>query len=69
MTELYLSVGCLAATHSKYAHKLDFPGPDWPYVSFPKYKYPLEDHQVENANEDKKILSQVQISTAYRCHP
>lgn len=52
--------GSLATTHSKPIHKLDVPSFDWPIANFPKYKYPLEDFQKENAAEDAKSLAYVE---------
>ncbi|XP_066943437.1 4-aminobutyrate aminotransferase, mitochondrial [Macrobrachium rosenbergii] len=54
------TMGCLAATHSKAIHKLDIPSLDWPIAPFPRYKYPLEEHTRENAEEDKRCLEQVE---------
>ncbi|XP_054716143.1 4-aminobutyrate aminotransferase, mitochondrial-like [Uloborus diversus] len=51
--------GALATTHSKPIHKLDVPSFDWPIAYFPKYRYPLEDFERENAAEDSKSLSHV----------
>lgn len=52
--------GALSCTHSKPIHKLDIPAFDWPIAKFPRYKYPLEDHVSENAQEDKRCLDSVQ---------
>nr|CAH7737123.1 unnamed protein product [Callosobruchus chinensis] len=52
--------GTLATTHSKAIHKLDIPSFDWPIASFPKYKYPLEEHSRENKEEDKRCLAEVE---------
>jgi len=54
------TVGCLTTTHSKAIHKLDIPALDWPIASFPRYKYPLEDHVAENQKEDIKCLAEVE---------
>ena len=51
------TIGCLSTTHSKAIHKLDIPSLDWPIASFPRYKYPLEDHAAENQKEDSKCLA------------
>lgn len=53
-------MGTLSTTHSKAIHKLDVPAFDWPTASFPKYKYPLEEHFKENKAEDDKCLAQVE---------
>nr|XP_045597671.1 4-aminobutyrate aminotransferase, mitochondrial-like isoform X2 [Procambarus clarkii] len=54
------TMGCLATTHSKEIHKLDIPSMDWPVATFPRYKYPLEEHVRENQEEDKKCLEEVE---------
>nr|NVI72108.1 putative 4-aminobutyrate aminotransferase, mitochondrial-like protein [Cucujiformia] len=54
------TMGTLATTHSKAIHKIDIPSFDWPIASFPKYKYPLEEHQRENDQEDSRSLSEVE---------
>ena len=33
---------------------------DWPIASFPRYKYPLEDHVSENQEEDRRCLAEVE---------
>lgn len=50
----------LATTHSKPVHKLDVPTMDWPVAAFPAYKYPLEENEDYNRNEDEKCLKQVE---------
>lgn len=54
------TLGSLTTTHSKYIHKIDIPSFDWPYASFPAYKYPLEDNVAHNKAEDKKCLAEVE---------
>lgn len=54
------TLGVLSTTHSKYIHKLDIPAFDWPIAHFPSYKYPLEENQRENSEEDKKCLAEVE---------
>lgn len=54
------TLGCLSTTHSKYIHKIDIPSFDWPIAPFPKYKYPLEEHVRENAQEDARCLAEVE---------
>lgn len=39
---------------------MDIPAFDWPIANFPKYKYPLEENERENAEEDEKCLAQVE---------
>ncbi|XP_072943759.1 probable 4-aminobutyrate aminotransferase, mitochondrial [Epargyreus clarus] len=51
--------GALSTTRSKPIHKLDCPSFDWPVAPFPRYKYPLDQHQRENKKEDEKCLEQV----------
>ncbi|KAE8749650.1 hypothetical protein FOCC_FOCC003637 [Frankliniella occidentalis] len=53
------TMGVLSTTHSKAIHKLDVPAFDWPIARFPVYKYPLEDNERENAEEDRRCLAQV----------
>ncbi|CAK1581944.1 unnamed protein product [Parnassius mnemosyne] len=52
--------GALSTTRSKAIHKLDCPAFDWPVAPFPRYKYPLDQHQRENCEEDQKCLEQVE---------
>ncbi|KAG7164117.1 4-aminobutyrate aminotransferase-like, partial [Homarus americanus] len=54
------TMGCLATTHSKSIHKIDIPSLDWPFARFPQYLYPLEEHQRENQEEDKKCLEEAE---------
>lgn len=54
------TLGCLSTTHSKAIHKLDIPAFDWPIAHFPDYKYPLEENERENQEEDKKCLAEVE---------
>ncbi len=54
------TIGALATTHSKPIHKLDIPSLDWPIASFPRYKYPLEENQEYNRNQDEKCLKEIQ---------
>jgi 4-aminobutyrate aminotransferase/(S)-3-amino-2-methylpropionate transaminase len=51
--------GALTATHSKYIHKLDLPAFDWPTAPFPHLKYPLEENERENREEETSCLEQV----------
>ncbi|CAB3242147.1 unnamed protein product [Arctia plantaginis] len=51
--------GALSSTRSKPIHKLDCPAFDWPVAPFPRYKYPLDQFQRENAQEDKRCLERV----------
>eukprot|EP00550_Attheya_septentrionalis_P010265 CAMPEP_0198288694 /NCGR_PEP_ID=MMETSP1449-20131203/7121_1 /TAXON_ID=420275 /ORGANISM="Attheya septentrionalis, Strain CCMP2084" /LENGTH=491 /DNA_ID=CAMNT_0043986893 /DNA_START=162 /DNA_END=1637 /DNA_ORIENTATION=+ len=50
-------LGCMSATHSKAIHKVDIPAfDDWPMVSFPQLRYPLEAFAEENAAEERRCL-------------
>lgn len=51
--------GALSCTHSKAIHKLDVPAFDWPIARFPRYKYPLDQFERENSEEDKRCLESV----------
>ncbi|XP_012944398.1 4-aminobutyrate aminotransferase, mitochondrial [Aplysia californica] len=53
------TMGALALTHTKWAHKLDFPSPDWPIATFPTLRYPLEEFAEENRLEEEKCLAEV----------
>lgn len=50
----------LSTTRSKPVHKMDIPSFKWPEAPFPALKYPLEDHELENAAEEKRCLQVVQ---------
>ncbi|KAL4705147.1 hypothetical protein ACJJTC_018718 [Scirpophaga incertulas] len=52
--------GALSTTRSKPIHKLDCPAFDWPVAPFPRYKYPLSEHERENHLEDKRCIEQVE---------
>ncbi|KAJ3642733.1 hypothetical protein Zmor_025491 [Zophobas morio] len=54
------TLGSLSTTHSKYIHKIDVPSFDWPVAHFPQYKYPLDEHERENSDEDNKCLEEVE---------
>lgn len=54
------TLGALSCTHSKAIHKLDVPAFDWPIARFPRYKYPLEENERENAQEDERCLAHVE---------
>lgn len=59
MLDLYLILGALALTHTKWAHKLDFPQPDWPVADFPLLQYPLDQFSRENQREEQRCLDMV----------
>lgn len=48
--------GSLSTTRSKPIHKLDIPAFDWPQAPFPKLKYPLKEHEADNAQEEARCL-------------
>lgn len=58
--------GSLSTTRSKPIHKLDIPAFDWPQASFPMLKYPLHEHEAENAAEEKRCLEGTEhVITSY----
>ena len=61
--------GSLSTTRSKPIHKLDIPAFDWPQASFPHLKYPLEEHEVENAAEEKRCLEETEHLLQTYHHP
>ncbi|OTA91825.1 hypothetical protein M434DRAFT_396904 [Hypoxylon sp. CO27-5] len=52
--------GTLSTTRSKPIHKLDIPAFDWPHATFPQLKYPLEEHEAENAKAEADSLAEVE---------
>lgn len=56
---LLLDSGCLATTHSKAIHKIDIPSFDWPIAPFPRLKYPLEEFEKDNQQEEARCLEEV----------
>jgi len=54
------ALGSLSCTHSKYIHKIDFPAFDWPIADFLIRKYPLDKYEKENAEEESRVLRQVE---------
>ncbi|KAF7271639.1 hypothetical protein GWI33_015489 [Rhynchophorus ferrugineus] len=54
------TLGTLSTTRSKYIQKIDIPAFDWPAAPFPAYKYPLEENESYNQNEDNRCLEQVE---------
>lgn len=56
-------------THSKWQYKLDFVHLDWPFVDFPKTKYPMDEHEEENKAEAKRCVELVSyINFAFLYH-
>jgi len=53
------TMGALTCTHSKTVHKIDVPAFDWPTAPFPRLRYPLEDNQEYNAEEEQCCLEEV----------
>merc|ERR1719230_585797 len=53
------TLGALTCTHSKTVHKIDVPAFDWPTAPFPRLRYPLNEHAVENAKEEANCLQEV----------
>ncbi|CUM66496.1 uncharacterized protein PRCAT00004162001 [Priceomyces carsonii] len=49
-----------SVTAAKPIHKLDLPSFKWPKAEFPEYKYPLDKHEKENEEEDKRCLEIVE---------
>jgi 4-aminobutyrate aminotransferase/(S)-3-amino-2-methylpropionate transaminase len=52
--------GSLSTTRSKPIHKLDIPAFDWPQATFPLLKYPLHEHEAENAKAEADALADVE---------
>jgi 4-aminobutyrate aminotransferase/(S)-3-amino-2-methylpropionate transaminase len=52
--------GSLSTTRSKPIHKLDIPAFDWPQAPFPVLKYPLSEHEAENAKEEQRCLDETE---------
>ncbi|KAL7972680.1 aminotransferase class-III domain-containing protein [Trichoderma sp. SZMC 28014] len=52
--------GTLSTTRSKPIHKVDIPAFDWPQATFPKLKYPLDQHAEENAKIEQASLDEVE---------
>ncbi|XP_067115459.1 4-aminobutyrate aminotransferase, mitochondrial-like [Osmerus mordax] len=54
------TLGCLATTHTKAIQKVDVPTFDWPIAPYPQLRYPLEEHQRENSQEEARCLEQAE---------
>lgn len=52
--------GSLSTTRSKPIHKIDIPAFDWPQAPFPMLKYPLAEHEAENAQEEQRCLDETE---------
>ncbi|KAK6204856.1 4-aminobutyrate aminotransferase [Scheffersomyces amazonensis] len=46
-----------STTSSKPIHKLDLPSFNWPKADYPSYKYPLDQNEEYNKEEDKRCLA------------
>jgi 4-aminobutyrate aminotransferase/(S)-3-amino-2-methylpropionate transaminase len=53
-------LGSLSTTHTKSMTKVDMPSFNWPKAPIPKYKYPLEDNEEYNKEQDEQCLEQVE---------
>lgn len=61
--------GSLSTTRSKPIHKLDIPAFDWPQAPFPALKYPLAEHEAENAAEEQRCLDETEHLMTTFHHP
>lgn len=53
-------MGCMSTTHSKAIHKVDIPAFDWPVAPFPELKYPLDEFEAENQEEEARCLAETE---------
>lgn len=51
----------LSSTRSKAVHKMDIPSFKWPQATFPRLRYPLEQHEIENKQEEQRCLQEVEM--------
>jgi 4-aminobutyrate aminotransferase / (S)-3-amino-2-methylpropionate transaminase len=61
--------GSLSTTRSKPIHKLDIPAFPWPQGPFPALKYPLSEHEAENAAEEQRCLAETEDIIKNYPHP
>jgi len=62
--------GSLSTTRSKPIHKLDIPAFDWPQAPFPTLKYPLHEHEADNAAEEQRCLDATEhLITTFHAPP
>jgi len=54
------TIGCLSVTHSKPIHLVDIPLMGWPSCRYPRYKYPLGEHEAYNLEQDNSCLAEVE---------
>ncbi|EDP55325.1 4-aminobutyrate transaminase [Aspergillus fumigatus] len=60
--------GSLSATRSKPVHKMDIPSFKWPQATFPRLRYPLEEHEDDNHAEEQRCLQEVEhILASWQC--
>ncbi|PLB45216.1 4-aminobutyrate aminotransferase [Aspergillus steynii IBT 23096] len=58
----------LSATRSKPVHKMDIPAFKWPQATFPALKYPLDEHEEENKQEEARCLLEIKhIVDSWHC--
>lgn len=53
--------GSLATTRSKPIHKMDIPTFNWPKAPFPKLKYPLQEFEQENHQQELDCLAEFEL--------
>jgi len=49
----------LSCTHSKAIHKIDVPAFEWPVAPFPQLKYPLDQNEENNKEEEIRCLAEI----------
>ena len=52
------TMGCLSATRSKAEHKVHIPAFKWPVAPFPKLKYPLEENEEINKENEQCCITE-----------
>jgi len=54
------TIGTLSFTYTQPLHKVDIPAfPGWPKAPFPQLKYPLEQFEKENAEEEQRCIDEM----------
>ncbi|XP_056001745.1 4-aminobutyrate aminotransferase, mitochondrial-like [Ostrea edulis] len=53
------TLGAQSVSHANWTQKLDLKSMRWPVATFPSLRYPLEDHEKENRQEEQRSLSEV----------
>eukprot|EP00920_Eleutheroschizon_duboscqi_P023596 GHVT01058790.1.p1 GENE.GHVT01058790.1~~GHVT01058790.1.p1 ORF type:complete len:481 (-),score=35.53 GHVT01058790.1:4405-5847(-) len=56
------TLGALSCTRTKSLYKIDVPAFPWPAVRFPHLRYPLEEHEKQNREEEDECLRQVELA-------